>query len=176
MKKWYALAVQAGKEKTVRGRIVQRLDKHNQNVADLQIIAPEEEVSVGSRGEVKRKRRMSMPGYLLLHSRYIPDPALVLMKQTPGVLGFLGGDERPSVVPESEILGILGRDASEVQHRERESLFQVGDSVVLVDGPLAEFSGQVLEIFPDRQDARVEVEIFGRSTPSTVPLQSLRPS
>lgn len=176
MKKWYVLAVQAGKEKTVRERIVQRLEKRNQAVSDLRIIAPEEEVSVGSRGEIKRKRRMSMPGYLLLHSRNIPNTALVIIKQSPGVLGFLGGDESPSVVPESEILGILGRDASEVQHRERESLFRVGDSVMLVDGPLAEFSGQILEVFPDRQEARVEVEIFGRSTPSTVPLQSLRPS
>lgn len=174
MKKWYALAVQAGQEKRVRERILQRLEKRDQSVPGMQIVAPEEEVIVRSRGEANRKRRMSMPGYLLFHTRTIPDPALVVISGTSGAWEFLGGNDNPTPLPESEVVKIIGDGGT--QKRETESLFQKGDSVMLIEGPLADFSGYVLEVFPDRDEARVEVEIFGRRTPSTVPLRSLRPS
>lgn len=173
MKTWYVLAVQAGKEKNVRQRVIERLQKYKRAVSGLEIIAPEEEVIVRSGNESERKRRMSLPGYLLLRSRPIPDESLVVISQAPGVIGFLGGNENPSPVPEREVLAILGT-GGEVQQR-RESIFSEGDEVTIVEGPLADFSGQIVELFLDKGEARVEIEIFGRSTPSTVSLHSLRP-
>lgn len=175
MKAWYVLAVQAGQEKRVRQRVLERLGKYKKSVPGLEIVAPEEDVLIRSGSETQRKRRMSLPGYLLLRSRVIPDESLVIIARAPGVIGFLGGNDNPSPVPEREILKILGSQGGEVQ-KQRESIFSKGDSVMITEGPLADFAGSVLEIFPDRDEAQVEIEIFGRSTPSTVPLSSLRPA
>lgn len=174
MKTWYVLAVQAGKEKNVRQRVIERLQKYKRAVSGLEIIAPEEEVIVRSGSDSERKRRMSLPGYLLLRSRPIPDESLVVISQAPGVIGFLGGNENPSPVPEREVLAILGTSGGEVQQR-RESIFSEGDEVTITEGPLADFSGRIVELFLDKDEARVEIEIFGRSTPSTISLHSLRP-
>jgi transcriptional antiterminator NusG len=173
---WYALAVIAGQEKKTRERILDRLERRNQSVRGLSIIAPEEEVTVRIGNEPKRKRQMAMPGYLLLYSSRIPDESLQTIARVKGVLGFLGGNEKPTPLPPREVEQIIGADVPGDQplRRSNESLFAVGDVVTIVEGPLSDFSGSILEISTEREEAKVAVEIFGRQTPSAVPLRSLR--
>ena len=172
--KWYALAVVAGQEKKTRERILDRLERRNETVRGMSIVAPEEEVTVRVGVEPKRKRRMSMPGYLLIHSGKIPDPSLRTISMVKGVLGFLGGNETPTPLPSGEVEKLLGADEGAPVKRKSALLFEPGQVVSIIEGPLSDFSGTILEINTDREEAKVSVEIFGRSTPSTVPLRSLR--
>lgn len=172
--KWYALAVVAGQEKKTRERILDRLERRNETVRGMSIVAPEEEVTVRVGVEPKRKRRMSMPGYLLIHAGKIPGTSLQTISRVQGVLGFLGGNEEPTPLPAGEVEKLLGADEGAPVRRGAHSLFEVGQEVSIIEGPLSDFSGTILELNPEREEAKVSVQIFGRNTPSTLPLRSLR--
>lgn len=175
--KWYALAVNSGQEKRIRERIIERLERNKISVPGLSIMAPEEEIVLRSGGkEPTRKRRMAMPGYLLLHcSRSIPDKAFPEIERVRGVLSFLGQEDNPLPLPPAEVEKILGTDSSTPIKAQSKSLFQPGDEVQILDGPMTEFMGKIIQVDDSKEEAKIEVEIFGRSTPTTVPLRSLRP-
>lgn len=173
---WYALAVNAGQEKKIRERILHRLERSNQTVRGLAIVAPEEEVLVRTRTEVQKKRQMSMPGYLLLCSPEIDESALHTIGRVKGVLGFLGGNDQPTPLPAREVEKILGTagGSGSPSSLKKQSLFEAGDMVTIIEGPLSDFTGKIIDLDIEKESARVEVEIFGRQTPSTVSLSSLR--
>lgn len=171
---WYALAVNAGQERRIRERILDRLERRGVSDPSLSIVAPEEEVVVRSGGEATKRRRMSLPGYLLVYGRQLREETLGEMPRVKGVLGFLGGNECPTPLPQYEIDKLLGTASNDgVRRVKTQSLFSVGDRVTIVDGPFADFTGIIAELNEDKGTARVEIEIFGRKTPAEVQVRSL---
>lgn len=175
--RWYAIAVTPGREAKIRERILDRLERRSVTVPNLTLICPEEEeVVMNAKGERERKTRMSMPGYILAHCRALPEEAITHMTSVSGVLEFLGGNEKPTQLPRAEVDRILGTSAAgkSSEGRSGGSLFSVGDTVKIIEGPLADFNGAITELNEDAGTAKVEVEIFGRSTPAEVQLRQLR--
>ena len=175
---WYALAVIAGQEPKIRERIHDRLDRVKIESSKLTIVAPSEEVAVYSAAEGTReiKSRLSLPGYLLIHcpGRAINPEVLTEIVRVKGVIEFLGGDH-PTSMRGAEVERMLGQEGKGSEDRSL-SPFNVGDSVRVVTGPLAGFTAEILETNDGRGEAKIEVEIFGRTTPTTVPFRQLTPA
>lgn len=175
--RWYALAVTPGRESKIRAKILDRLERRGITVPGLSLICPEEETVIdGADGEPQRKTRMSLPGYVLLHCRSMKEDAINQIAAVSGVIEFLGGNEHPTQLPPSEVTKILGTDGSSTVSRKttQASLFSEGDSVRIIEGPLADFPGRIVSLNENSGVAKVEVEIFGRATSAEVKLRQLR--
>lgn len=172
---WYALSVVAGREKSIRKRILERLDKANLTSPDLILICPDEEVIL-ARGtsEQQRTRRLTLPGYILMSCRHLTTSRIVSIKGTAGVLGFLGGNEKPKPLPETEVDHILGHAHYTAAGRRAENAWQKGQEVTIIEGPMSDFSGTIEKIDQRHNVATVLIEIFGRQTSVQVPGHQLR--
>lgn len=171
---WYALAVNSGSEKKIRDRILDRLEREKIDARGLTIVCPEEEVVfTQANGQRRTKRRMAMPGYMLLHARRLDKRALATIGRVRGVLQFLGPDGDPTPLRIEEVDQILGGEGGSRSVASNPA-FEAGDEVSVTAGPFSGFSGKVLEINESKGTARIEIEIFGRSTPAEVELRALR--
>jgi transcriptional antiterminator NusG len=169
--RWYALAVNSGQEKRIRERIFNRLEKSKINTRGITIVCPEEEVIIESEGkDPERKKRMSLPGYLLIYGGKLPETMVVEMNRVSGVLGFLGSGERPTPLKDEEVEKLVGQEGGSKKKGTR--MFNPGDGVTIIEGPMTDFSGTILSV--SETEAQIEVEIFGRSTKTSAPLRSLR--
>ena len=106
-----------------------------------------------------------MPGYLLVQMD-MSDETWVLVKNTPGVTGFVGSQNKPTQLSQPEVDRLLHRETAE-RPRAR-AQFTVGESVKVISGPLSDFSGEIAEINEDAAKLKVLVSIFGRETPVEV--------
>lgn len=159
---WFVIHTYSGYEQKVKTNLEHRVK--SMAVADriFQVVIPEEdevEVKDGQRRTVKRK---VFPGYVLV-DMVMDDDSWYVVRNTPGVTGFVGSANKPIPLMEHEWKAIL-------KHMEAEAprvkiVFQRGQSVRIVDGPFAEFIGQVEDINHERGKVRVLVSFFGRETP-----------
>lgn len=166
---WYVLKAISGKEGKVKEYI--ELDMKNRGLSAYvtQVLIPTKQVvaPAGKRDPQKRvvKDLALLPGYVLVEATLegdIPN----LLRNTPGVLGFLGGTATPTPVPQREInrmLG-LGEQGSAPETSEQRSFLE-GESLKIVAGPFFGFIGTVEEVNADKQKLKVSVKIFGRVTP-----------
>ncbi len=162
MQKWYVVQVLSGHEKKVQKAI-----KENQNssgVAELigEVIIPVENVAEVKQGEQKIREKLLWPGYLLVKIN-LNDNAWHYIKETNGVIGFLGGGKPNSLSDKEveEILNDLHKKKEEVVHKYD---MDTGDKVKITDGVFVNFTGTVTEIFQDKGRLSVLVSIFGRDT------------
>jgi transcription termination/antitermination protein NusG len=109
--------------------------------------------------------KRTMPGYVLVNME-MTDDAWGLVKNTPGVTGFVGSRNKPIPLSKVEVDRLLHRETAE-RPRTR-AQFSIGESVKVVSGPLADFSGEIAEINDDAAKLKVLVSIFGRETPVEV--------
>lgn len=178
---WFALAVVAGQERFIRTRIFDRLERVGVSTSGLTIVAPEEEVVVRKGSQSSRKRRLSMPGYLLMSLRRPDKELLAQVNRVKGVLSFVGPEGEATPLPEREVERLLGTSepqpsedgAAPVKRVGNAQMFSVGDSVRIVEGPMSDLTGAILEIDEAKDEARVELQIFGRPVPTAVPLRTL---
>jgi len=172
---WYALVVVAGREDSIRNKILDHLQRRSVRIPGLSIICPDEEVVIdGVGGDRKRKRRMSLPGYILVSCRRLDENSINTILQVNGVMEFLGGNEHPTALPAVEVDKLLGHQTETAATGAQ--LFNDGDEVRITDGPLADFTGKVSAVNEHTGTATVEVEIFGRTTKATTPLRQLQPA
>jgi len=158
-KRWYIVHAYSNFEKKVAESI--REQAKQRGLADLfeEIMVPTEKI--GRKVDAERK---FFPGYVLVKMD-LTDDAYHLIKNTPKVTGFLGTDNKPMPIPDSEAARIL-HQVQEGIERPRPSLsFEVGEQVRVSDGPFASFSGTVEEVDDARSRLKVAVSIFGRATP-----------
>jgi transcriptional antiterminator NusG len=121
-------------------------------------------------GKKQIKERNYFPGYVLVSADFSHGEVQHVIKNVPGVIGFLGSGAGPSRVPiplrEYEINRIFGKfDESNVEDEIMLSPFVVGEDVKVMDGPFNGFTGSIAQIFEDKKKLNVTVKIFGRSTP-----------
>jgi transcriptional antiterminator NusG len=106
-----------------------------------------------------------MPGYVLVNMELVND-VWSLVKNTPGVTGFVGAENKPLPLSQPEVDRLLHRETAE-RPRSR-AQFEVGETVKIVSGPMSDFSGEIAEINEDAAKLKVLVSIFGRETPVEV--------
>lgn len=129
------------------------------------ILVPTEEVVEMRNGQKRKSERKFFPGYVLVQME-MTEPAWHLVKDTPRVMGFIGGTaEKPAPITEREANAILRRVEDGADKPKPKTLFEPGETVRVCDGPFADFNGVVEEVNYEKSRIQVAVLIFGRSTP-----------
>lgn len=162
---WYVLRAVNGKEAKLKEYIEAEM-KHNmllqQHVS--QILIPMEKHATLRNGKRVEKEKISLPGYIFVEASLVGDVAHTL-RFMPNCLGFLGGLDNPSPVPQSEINRMLG-DVEETEiMNDVEVPYEVDEVVTVIDGPFSGFSGVIEEVNVEKHKLKVMVKIFGRKTP-----------
>ena len=161
---WYTLRVISGKEKKIKESLLFELDYQNLSVEVGDILVPSENIVEMKEGKKKIKNKVFFPGYILIQMTESRE-ARFLVENTNGVMSFVGPNNEPQALKDSEITRIMG----EVEGREGREVvvapYKIEDSVKVTDGPFADFTGLVTEVNDEKQKVKVSVSIFGRSTP-----------
>ncbi|MEX2195675.1 MAG: transcription termination/antitermination protein NusG [Thermoleophilaceae bacterium] len=165
MFRWYAVNTYSGHEKKVKQNLEHRVVSLGQERNVRQIVIPTEIISEMKDGQKVQTERRTMPGYVLVNME-LGDDSWSLVKNTPGVTGFVGPQNKPVPLSQAEIDRLLNRETAE-RPRTR-AQFSIGESVKVVSGPLSDFSGEISEINEDQSRLKVLVSIFGRETPVEV--------
>ena len=164
-KKWYSLRVINGSEKKIKKTIDSEILKHNLQDYVEQVLVPTEKVVHLRQGKKVEVERSYYSGYILIEANLIGEVRHVI-KNTPGVQGFVGIKDEPSVLRMDEVNRILGRMEEIAKKADSPSnLYIVGDSINIVDGPFANFVGDIEEINEEKRRLKISVKIFGRKTP-----------
>ena len=163
---WYVVHSYAGYEKKVKGNLANRTISLNMEDYIFQIEVPEEEVMEIKNGQRKMVKRNIYPGYVLVRME-LSDESWSVVRNTPGVTGFVGNAHNPSPLSMNEVEKILApRPVKKSDKPEiRVVDFEVGESVTVMDGPFATLPASISEIMPEQAKLKVLVSIFGRETP-----------
>jgi transcriptional antiterminator NusG len=165
MFRWYAVNTYSGHENKVKHNLEHRVVSLNQKGNVRQVVIPTEVVSEMKDGQKVQSEKRTMPGYVLVNMDLNED-SWTLVKNTPGVTGFVGPQNKPVPLTQDEINRLLHRETAE-RPRAR-AQFSIGENVKVVSGPLSDFSGEISEINEDAAKLKVLVSIFGRETPVEV--------
>jgi transcriptional antiterminator NusG len=165
MFRWYAINTYSGHENKVKHNLEHRTISLNQKRNVRQVVIPTEVVSEMKDGQKVQSEKRTMPGYVLVNMDLNED-SWTLVKNTPGVTGFVGPQNKPVPLTQDEINRLLHRETAE-RPRAR-AQFSIGENVKVVSGPLSDFSGEISEINEDGAKLKVLVSIFGRETPVEV--------
>ena len=164
-KKWYVLRAISGKEAKVKEYIETDVKLRGLTDKVSQVLIPTEKVVQVRNGKRIVKEKPYLSGYVLVEAELVGDIAY-LLRNTPNVLGFLGGMDEPTPIRQAEINRILGT-VDELQETSDETLleFTLGEVVKVNTGPFSGFNGVIEEINTEKKRLKVMVKIFGRSTP-----------
>ena len=164
-KRWYVVHAYSGFEKKVAVGIKERVERAGMQEKFGDILVPTEEVVEMRGGQKRKSERKFFPGYVLVEME-LDDESWHLVKETPRVMGFIGGKaDRPSPITDAEARAILQRVEEGVDKPRPKTMFEPGEMVRVTDGPFNDFNGVVEEVDYEKNRLRVEVSIFGRSTP-----------
>jgi len=164
-KRWYVVHAYSGYEKKVALAIRERVELHNLQDRFGEILVPTEEVVEMKSGQKRTSERMFFPGYVLVNMD-LDDDTWHLIKETPRVMGFIGGKaDKPAPITDKEADLILQRVHDSEEAPRPKTMFEPGEMVRVTDGPFNDFNGTVEEVNYEKSKLRVAVSIFGRSTP-----------
>jgi transcriptional antiterminator NusG len=166
---WYVIHSYAGYENKVKSNLESRIVSMNMEDQIFEVVVPVEDVVEFKNGRKVVVQKKVFPGYLLVRC-HLDDDSWAVIRNTPGVTGFVGPGTKPTPLSRREVESILQVPAagttSEAPKRSKPRLaFEVGESVRVREGPFADFSGQIAEINEDQLKLKVLVNIFGRETP-----------
>lgn len=167
---WFVIHTLSGQEQKVKESIEKRIKPEEMGDYIKEVLVPMEKVAEVRGGKKTVSTRKLYPGYvfvdmvLLDQNNRIVEKPWYFIRETPGIIGFVGG-ERPTPTSQEEIATIK-EQISESEDQERPKVhFEVGETIKINDGPFLNFSGVIEEIEPDRGKLKVTVNIFGRNTP-----------
>ncbi len=190
MFRWYVINTYSGHEKKVKHNLEHRVQTMGQDRRVRQVVVPTEEVSEIKDGKKISVEKRTMPGYVLVQMD-MTDDAWGLVKNTPGVTGFVGSRNKPLPLSAAEVDNLLhteepaaqtagaaagtagagaptsGGPAAQERPKQR-AQYEIGETVKVIAGPLSDFSGEIAEINDDAAKLKVLVSIFGRETPVEV--------
>jgi transcriptional antiterminator NusG len=166
---WYVVHSYAGYENRVKTNLESRISSLNMEDYIFQIEVPVHQVTEIKGGKRQQVQEKVLPGYILVRME-LTDESWAVVRNTPGVTGFVGLSSRPSPLQLSEVSNLLAPEpepGTKQAEAARPSTveFEVGESVTVMDGPFATLPATVNEINPDTQKLKVLVSIFGRETP-----------
>ncbi len=173
-KRWYVVHAYSGLENQAKRSLEERIRRAGMDEKFGEVLVPTEEVIEMRSGQKRRSERKFFPGYVLVqietdkegNASRIDDESWHLVKETPKVLGFIGGTaDRPLPIRDSEADAILSRVREGVEKPRPRVLFEPGEVVRVIDGPFNDFNGEVKEVNYEKSRLSVAVSIFGRLTP-----------
>ena len=186
MFRWYVINTYSGHEKKVKNNLEHRVQTMSQARRVRQVVVPTEEVQEIKDGKKVNVEKRTMPGYVLVQME-MTDDAWGLVKNTPGVTGFVGSRNKPLPLSPAEVDNLLHTEAPVAagaaagsggaaasggpgaQERPKpRAQYEIGETVKVIAGPLSDFSGEIAEINDDAAKLKVLVSIFGRETPVEV--------
>lgn len=161
-KKWYVIHTYSGYENKVKANLEKRIDSMNMEEKIFRILVPmEDEVEIKD-GKKKISKRKVFPGYVLVEM-IMTDDSWYVVRNTPGVTGFVGSGSKPIPLSDVEARQII-RQMGVEEPRARVD-FTTGESVRVIAGPFENFIGQIEEINLEKNKVRVMISMFGRETP-----------
>jgi transcriptional antiterminator NusG len=166
--RWYVVHTQSGYEKKVKQNLEARTSSMNMEDQIHEVVIPMEDVVEFKAGKKVVVQKKMFPGYLLVRC-FLDDDSWYVIRNTPGVTGFVGQGAKPSPLPRKDVESFLqvkieGEEAPAKRGKPRLE-YEMGESVRVKEGPFADFSGEVVEINEDQLKVKVLVNIFGRETP-----------
>jgi transcriptional antiterminator NusG len=161
--KWYGVHTYSSFENKVRLNLLENIKNEGMEDSFEEILIPCETVVELKKGEKKTSSRKFFPGYILVRM-ILTDETWHLVKETAKVTGFVGGNT-PFPISDEEVNKITRRIEEGAEKPRPKVLFEVGETVRVIDGPFLNFSGVVEDVKPDKGKLRVTVTIFGRATP-----------
>jgi transcriptional antiterminator NusG len=166
---WYVVHSYAGYENRVKTNLESRISSLNMEDFIYQIEVPVHQVTEIKGGKRQQVSEKVLPGYILVRMD-LTDESWAVVRNTPGVTGFVGLSSRPSPLQLSEVAGLLAPEPEPTAKQAEAARtatpeFEVGESVTVMDGPFATLPATVNEVNPEAQKLKVLVSIFGRETP-----------
>jgi transcription termination/antitermination protein NusG len=166
---WYVVHSYAGYENRVKTNLESRISSLNMEDYIYQIEVPVHQVTEIKGGKRQQVQEKVLPGYILVRME-LTDESWAVVRNTPGVTGFVGLSSRPSPLQLSEVAGLLAPEPEPTAKQAEAARtatpeFEVGESVTVMDGPFATLPATVNEVNPEAQKLKVLVSIFGRETP-----------
>ena len=170
--KWYVLHTQSGYENKVRQNIEARKASMNMESRIHDVVIPMEDVTEFKAGKKVTVQKKVFPGYLLIRCS-LNDDSWYVIRNTPGVTGFVGAANKPQPLPRKDVENFLGTgeevdtEAAVTTKRTAGPIhgYEINETVRVKEGPFADFSGEIVEINEDQLKVKVLVNIFGRETP-----------
>jgi len=161
-KKWYVIHTASGAEKRIKQMMLDKIDKQKMSDFFEDILVPVFGVSEVKRGKNVKVEKKLMPSYILIKMN-MNDKSWHLVKNIPGVTGFLGSKTTPKALTEAEIQNI--KQETEAKEAKDAKLYEVGEIVTVTEGPFETFTGTVEGIDQEKSRLKVSVSIFGKATP-----------
>ena len=162
--KWYVIHTQTGVESKVKANLESRAEVAGLRHLIHQILIPTEKVSEVKAGKKRISERKFFPGYILIQME-LTDDSWYLVKNTPGISGFVGSGKNPIPLSEEEVNSIIVQQEEKTSKPKPKVEFSQGENVRVKEGAFANFNGVIEEINPNRGKLKVMVTIFGRQTP-----------
>ena len=171
-KEWYVIHTLTGQESKVKDSIERRMKHEEMEDCVGEVLVPTEKVSEVKKGRKTTATRKFFPGYVLVQldlygeNRQINDRAWYFIRETPGIIGFVG--EQPVPLRPEEVEVLMCQVDERADRVKPKVTFEPGETVRITDGPFMNFNGVIEEVDPERGRLRVSVAIFGRSAPVEV--------
>ena len=167
MFRWYVINTYSGHENKVKTNLEHRIESMNQKSRFRRVIVPTEQVVETKDGQKVQTEKRVLPGYVLVNMD-LNDEAWTVVKNTPGVTGFVGSGNKPIPLSQLEVDRILHTGAAVTERTRTIADFELGDAVKITSGHLSDFDGEVVDVNPDQQKLKVLVNIFERQVPVEV--------
>ena len=160
---WYAIHTYAGYEKAVERNLKQRIESLGMQDLIFNVLVPTEKVMKVQKGKRVEVDEKIYPGYILV-DMIVTEDSWYVVRNTPRVTGFIGaGGTDPVPLKQSEIDAIFKR--METSHISNNADYEIDEMVKIIDGPFADFEGQIISIDSERGKVKLSVSMFGRETP-----------
>jgi transcriptional antiterminator NusG len=174
---WYVVHSYSGYENKVKANLESRISSMHMEDSIFEVVIPMEDVVEFKGGRKVTVKKKVFPGYILVRL-YMDDDAWFVVRNTPGVTGFVGSGTKPTPLSRREVERILGVTKPAEGEKKKEPRFkpewEVGETVRVVEGPFADFNGLIEDINVDQQKVRVLVDIFGRETPVELTFEQIQ--
>lgn len=157
---WYVVHTYSGYENKVKANLEKRVESMGMEEEIFRVLVPVEDVVEYKDGKKKITPRKVFPGYVMVEM-IVTDDSWYVVRNTPGVTGFVGSGVKPIPLEKHEVDTILRDMGAEVPKTQ----FSLGESVRVTDGPFRDFTGSITEINLDKGKIRVNISMFGRDTP-----------
>ena len=164
MFRWYVINTYSGHENKVKTNLEHRIDSMSMQRRFRRVVVPTETVIETKDGQKVQSEKRVLPGYVLANAD-LDDDAWALVKNTPGVTGFVGAGGDPLPLSQTEVDRILHTGAGAAERRPAAVEYQLGESVKVTSGPLSDFDGEIIDVNADQQKLKVLVDIFERQVP-----------
>ena len=173
MFQWYVVNTYSGHENKVKQNLEHRIQSMGQQPRFRRVVVPTEQVIETKDGQKVQAEKRTLPGYVLVNMD-LNDDAWTVVKNTPGVTGFVGAGATPAPLSQPEVDRILHTASPAALASRAQVEFQLGESVKITSGPLADFDGEITDVNADAQKLQVMVNIFERQVPVEVGFENVK--